>query len=543
MGQGIDPAALETLVQDARAAERDGNLERALELYERALHACGHDAESGLAPDLLRWIGTVHRHRGDLETAAEVYEASRASAEGAGLNDRLASALNCLAIVAQLRANVREAESLYAEARSLAEAVSDVRLAAMIDQNLGTLANTRGDFDAALSNYRSALERFTRLGDDTAAAWVLNNLGMAYVDIGEWDSAEASFDQAFDLADRLRDTGLLGTVELNRAELHLERGDLARARESCDRSFEIFSHLDSPAGRGEAYKFYGVLFREMGRPGLAASHFERAVHLAESCQDRLLEAESSSEWALLHLAEGRNQDALRRLNHAHHLFRELQARSELLDLERRLDKLEETYLRVVKAWGDSIESKDRYTAGHCERVADYACRLAELLGFEGRDLTWLRMGAFLHDVGKTAVPEDVLNKPGKLTDSEWEVMKSHTTVGDAIVAELNFPWDIRPVVRNHHERWDGTGYPDRLAGEAIPLTARILCVADVFDALTTARSYRPAMSFDEAIRIMERDSGRMFDPSIFPLFREMISGRTLPRRAAKDEAGRQSAVA
>jgi putative nucleotidyltransferase with HDIG domain len=197
----------------------------------------------------------------------------------------------------------------------------------------------------------------------------------------------------------------------------------------------------------------------------------------------------------------------------------------MVEMDRRLDRLEEMYMRVVREWGESIESKDRYTAGHCQRVADYACILAREVGFAGRDLTWFRMGGFLHDVGKMAVPEDVLNKPAKLTEEEWKVMQSHTTVGDDIVSQLDFPWDIRPIVRNHHERWDGTGYPDRLAGEDIPLTARILCVADVYDALTTARSYRPALKAAEAFRIMERDSGRIFDPKLFEMFYSLMRGR------------------
>ena len=133
-------------------------------------------------------------------------------------------------------------------------------------------------------------------------------------------------------------------------------------------------------------------------------------------------------------------------------------------------------------------------------------------------MTWLRMGAFLHDVGKTEVPVEVLNKPSGLTPEEWELMKAHTTKGDEIVAALEFPWEIRPIVRSHHEKWDGTGYPDRLAGYDIPLHARILCIADVFDALTTTRSYRPALSRAEALRIMTRDAGKHFDPELLEIF-------------------------
>lgn len=518
-------AGLTALIESAREAARSGALDEALARYEAAFARLPAEGDAGDAASLLRWIGTVHRQRGDLEAATEAYEASLAIAEAAELPSEMASALNVLGIVAQFRAAVDDAKALYERGRALADLAGDERLGAMIDLNIGTLANTQGEVRVAQASYRSALGRFRKLGDDVAAARSLNNLGMACVDVEDWDGAEASFDEAFELADRVRDAELIGIIELNRAELYLKQGDHARARDCCDRSYEVFARVDAPSGLSEACKFYGILYQRTGKPKLAEDHFRRAAELAASCEDRLIEAEAHSEWALLHLAAGRNREALQCLNRASRLFGDLHARAELLDAEQRLDGLEETYLRVVKAWGDSIESKDLYTAGHCQRVADYACTLAAELGFAGRDLTWLRMGAFLHDVGKTEVPAEILNKPGKLTDEEFDLMKAHTVAGDEIVAELNFPWDIRPVVRNHHERWDGSGYPDRLAGESIPLTARILCVADVYDALTTARSYRPALKASEAFRIMERDSGRIFDPKLFALFHSLMRGR------------------
>lgn len=505
----------------ARTAERLGHLDSALHTYHQALATIDGPATSRTA-ELWRWIGTLHRRRGDLQLAAETYEKSRTIAESCREPFHLASALNCLGTIAQLRAYMDEAETLYHQARHLAEGAGDERLAAMIDQNLGTLANIRGDFSAALVSYRSALARFRRLRDETATVWALNNLGMAYTDLLDWANAATCFDEAFDLADQLRDADLLGTVELNRAEMFLNSGDLRRARDCCDRAFEIFSQAEIQNALAETYKAYGVLYRQMNRPGLAAAHFEKSVELAENAEDRLLEAEAQSEWALLELNSGENRAALQRLNRAHQLFTQMRANAELMDLELRMDRLEENYLRVMQQWAESIESKDRYTAGHCERVANYACMLAAEVGFTGRDLTWFRMGAYLHDVGKTEVPAEVLNKPGRLTDADWELMKRHAVAGDEIVAELDFPWDIRPIVRNHHERWDGTGYPDQLAGEAIPLTARILCVADVFDALTTARSYRPALPREEALRIMQRDSGKLLDPTLFETFCRLL---------------------
>jgi putative nucleotidyltransferase with HDIG domain len=206
------------------------------------------------------------------------------------------------------------------------------------------------------------------------------------------------------------------------------------------------------------------------------------------------------------------------LNEAYALFAQLTATKEIVDLDKRKHELEAQFLAIVEQWGSSIESVDRYTQGHCERVADYACELARDAGVDTGILLWFRMGALLHDVGKTTVPADVLNKSGPLNDAELAVMKEHPARGEALVSGVGFPWDIRPMLRHHHERWDGTGYPDRLAGEQIPRAARILCIADVFDALTSARSYRTAYSVADAITMMNADSGTVFDPHLLQIF-------------------------
>lgn len=512
-------------VEAAREAERSGARDDALMHYEAAfrLLASAEDA-AGEAANLFRWIGTVHRQRGDLECAEEAYEASLAIAEAAELPLQVASVLNCLGIVAQYRGDLSGAESAYTRARSFARAEGAERVAAMVDVNIATLAGTRGEHKAAIESYSSALQQFRALGDDISATSALNNLGMAYRDSRQWSAAERCFDDAFRMCSELRDATLLGTIELNRADLLLRQTRYAEARDYCDRAFEIFTRVECKPGLGEAYKLYGALFHRMGKPSLAESHLSRSLELARTAEDRLLEAEVFELHAQLHLDQEHNGEALACLNQAYRLFSDLGARAVLLDLDRRLDGLETTYMQVVAAWARSIDSKDPYTAGHCGRVAELACRLAEACGFAGRELTWFRMGGFLHDVGKVEVPLEVLNKPGKLTEDEWAAMKNHTVAGAAIVEKLNFPWDVLPIVRNHHERYDGTGYPDQLAGEDIPFTARILNVADVYDAMTTARSYRPALSHDDAMRIMENDAGKGLDPQLFELFRGIIEG-------------------
>ncbi len=512
------------VVEAGHLAEREGDLERALARYGEALAVVPAEQEPGRAAEILRAIARVYHKRGDYLDALNASERSLEHAERSGKPEHVVAALNAVAISAQYRGKLDRAEEMYTRAAELAENTGQTALAAMVNQNVATLASIRGDTATALARYRRALDEFRRNGDRVSAPYVLTNMALAHAELGDWPAAQAALNEAHQLAQETGDLDQMAMIRLNKGDLCVRLHQFDEAREHCDRAFELYTRLESKSGLAETYKCYGLLYKESGKPALAEAHLLMVVQLAQECEDPLLEAEAEYERALAYLGEGRNRDVLQALSRAQRLFNELRATRQVADIEQRLDRLQETYLQVVRAWGESIEAKDNYTAGHCGRVADYTCLLAEAAGFAGRDLVWIRMGAFLHDVGKTAVPEAVLNKPGKLDDAEWAVMKTHTTVGDQIVGELNFPFDIRPIVRNHHERWDGSGYPDGLKGEAIPVTARILCVADIYDALTTTRSYRPSFSHDEAIKIMDGLSGQGVDPNLYRLFKEKVLG-------------------
>jgi diguanylate cyclase (GGDEF)-like protein/putative nucleotidyltransferase with HDIG domain len=213
------------------------------------------------------------------------------------------------------------------------------------------------------------------------------------------------------------------------------------------------------------------------------------------------------------------------LNRGHRIFSQLNAKKDLADLDRRNARLERHFIDAVRHWSGSIESKDRYTQGHCERVADLACALALRAGMEPRELFWFRIGAIVHDVGKLIIPSEILNKPGKLASDEWELIKRHPVAGVEMLADMDFPGDVIPMVRSHHERWDGQGYPDMLAGESIPRSARILCVADVYDALMSKRSYKGALSHEAVLEIMRADVGGQFDPDLFAHFEDLTKTR------------------
>jgi putative nucleotidyltransferase with HDIG domain len=178
---------------------------------------------------------------------------------------------------------------------------------------------------------------------------------------------------------------------------------------------------------------------------------------------------------------------------------------------------DEAYLALVGSLGQVIESCDRYTFGHCERVAAYAMAVAHSLGLSGEELTTVRIGAYLHDLGKVAVPSEILNKQGELTHEEIEIIRTHPVRGVELLAAIEFPWDIRPIIRWHHERYDGSGYPDGLSGDAIPVTAQIVGIADAYDALTTTRSYRQAVPAQDALAEMREDR-RLWQPDVYRAF-------------------------
>lgn len=176
------------------------------------------------------------------------------------------------------------------------------------------------------------------------------------------------------------------------------------------------------------------------------------------------------------------------------------------------------HLRTIEALAIAIDSKDQVSQDHVHRVQIYATGLARLFGLSEAEIEALKAGALLHDIGKLAVPDYILNKPGPLTPAEFDKMKVHTIVGAEILERVGFPYPVVPVVRHHHERWDGRGYPDGLKGEHIPMTARILSVADSFDTVREDRPYRKAMSKEQAIQLIKEGSGSVFDPNVVGTF-------------------------
>ncbi|HEY6092867.1 MAG TPA: HD domain-containing phosphohydrolase [Gemmatimonadales bacterium] len=489
-------------LHEARASERAACIPEAIRSYEAAIALATHGGDDAALAEALRRLAVVRHHRNESDVSRELCQRSYDVACRIPNDVLAAEALNTMGGIALRTGAMEDARAFFLQA--LERGGQSRELRARLEQNLGILANIRGELGVAVAHYERSVAAYLDTNDEHGAATTFVNLGIAHSDLKEFAKADDYFTRSLAIAERSGDMHLQGMCLVNHAEAHFLRDRFEEARRNAESALAIFDQIESRADKSEAYKMIGMVYRETGRPALAESRLRTSIDLAVGANSVLNEAEASRELALLMQAMGRNQDALRLLNTAHRLFGRLDARVDLVNVGGKVAALESTYFDVVREWGNSIESADSYTHGHCERVAQSALAVARLLSLDDIALTTIRLGAYLHDVGKVRVPHEILNKPGPLTREEFEVVQMHPIWGIELLAAVEFPWDLKPIIRWHHERYDGTGYPDRLKGDEIPVAAQIVGIVDVYDALTTARSYRPAMTRETALGEIER---------------------------------------
>jgi len=524
------PAAL---LQQARERERAGSLPEAIQRYETAIATAQQFGDQRVLAEALRRLAVVRHQRGDADQARALCLRSYDVAHHVDDDVLAAEALNTLGVMDITAGSLRDARETFLRVLDLGGASQALR--ARAEQNLGIVANIQGQLNEAVARYERSLDAYRSCGDEHGCAIAYHNLGMVSADRGRLDAADCYFQESRAFAERVGDVHLWALCLLNHAEVHVARQRFEDARQNAESALAIFDQLGAQRAKADTYRVLGMVYRETGRPALAESRLRSAIDLASAAGSALGEAEASRELALVHQAMGRNVEALRLLNAAYRLFRRLDARVDLVYVGGKVAELEGSYLALVREWGQSIESTDNHTYGHCERVAKHAVAMARALGLDEHAETTVLLGAYLHDVGKVQVPHEILKKPSPLTRAELEVLQLHPIWGIELLATVDFPWDLKPIIRSHHERYDGTGYPDRLQGDEIPLGAQIVGILDAFDALTTTRANQAALSTDQAIAELTRRC-TWWSPRVFDAFLKVVAISAPAKPAAAESA-------
>ena len=416
-----------------------------------------------------------------------------------------------------------EAETHYDEAIELAEQIGDTLLYADLVNNLGTIMNMRGNSERALELYRKSLEIYVSQKEIRKSAYTKNNLAITLAEHGINDEAFGHFEEAFETATVIKDASLVLIVNINLADLHLKSGSRQKAREHCRLAEEYLTREGLINGHlVETKKIAGKIALHEKDYDTAHRYLNEACEISREIGTQFLEAEVLLERGSLYGAMGRHFDALADLESSYHLFTNLKADGKREKTEEVIASIESLYLRIFDSIAKEVDLKDKYTKGHSDRVASLSLLLAKELGLRTNVLKTIVAAALLHDIGKISIDDAILKKPDKLTDAEFKAIQKHPALGVELLRQKEFPWDVKPLILHHHERYDGRGYPLGLKGEDIPLGARIICIADVFDALTSDRVYRPAFDVQKALAIMNEDEGTGFDAVLLKRFVALI---------------------
>ena len=510
------------MLSEAQARESAGCLAEAIALYEAVLASAGRDGQPALSAEALRHLAAVHHKQGDAARAREL--CARSYSEARAIPDHVlaAGALNTLGVVEMMSGNLDRAGDVFQ--RALLQGGSSGSLRARVNQNLGIVANIRGRLDEARAWYQRSLDEYRREHDEYGCAVAYHNLALVSAHADRLDNAEQHLRSSRTIAERIGDLFLQGLCLVDQADIDVTRQRYENARQNAESALAIFDQLGARGAKGDAYRIIGMVYRETGQLALAESRLRSAIALAVSVGAVLTEAEATRELALTCHAMGRNQESLRLLYDAYRLFRRLDADVDLRRVGRKMAELEAAYRSVVRAWGQSIEATDRFTFGHCERVAQLAVATARALDLGDHEESTVLLGAYLHDVGMVRVPHELLQREGELNAEEARVVAMHPVWGAELLAGVEFPWDLASIVRWHHEHLDGSGYPDGLAGSAIPIGAQIVGLADFYDGLRSARPMRAAASAVDAVAAI-RLHRHWWSPNVIKAFLQILVGR------------------
>jgi diguanylate cyclase (GGDEF)-like protein len=490
--------------------------------YERVMRDLDQDAPPQAVGALLLQVAREYFDGGQSTAALDCCEAVLGLSGDDGMSPVLAELYELRGRIRCALGALDEAHEDFLQQQQHAARANLPWLVAVAHEHLASIAIVREAWVDAIGEMEraAAIYRETSSGDDLMR--VMLHLATLYVDLRRWNAAELALAELHAAAGGTGDATTVARLELVRAQMAIDRSNAARARMSAERALEHARRADHPGLVADAVAMNAVVARELGDLPRALQLLEDAERQANALGDTMLLGELACARVEALARRDDHRGTLHALNRAYRALVRLLGEPGPIDRAWRLRRLEQEFQQVTRRWAQRFEGVDHDTSGHVDRVADLTCEIARRMGVDPASLLGYRVGAYLHDLGKTAVPVAILTKRGRLTPEEWAAVKRHPVAGADLLAGTDLPWEVRPIVEGHHECWDGSGYPHGRAGEEIPLAARITCVADVYDALITRRPFKHALGSDEAIEVMRRDVGRQFDPAVFRVFEDVL---------------------
>ncbi len=459
-----------------------------------------------------------------------------------GSNDKagLSSTLNAIGIIYGKRKDHVNALTYYFRSLAISEAIGDKRGIAKTTNNIGNIYQSQNLYEKALEFIERSLHSFTELEDDLGIASSCNNIGLILQFKGKFPEARKHFLKAYELFERLGYTTGLAASCNNLGEMLTIQGKFKQARLYLDQALTIAKETDAKYREIQVYENLANLYEETGDFRGALEYFRKFTDLSrevfseESTRNMIqlqVEFETKKKNKEAEIHKIRNIELQNEISERIHIEKELRKHQDQLEelINERTTELKSSYNKLERGFQGTIELiskitelRDPYTSGHQIRVAKLASAIAREMELSENKIEAVHIASLVHDIGKINVPQEILSKPGILSDLEMRIIQIHPQAGYSILNEIDFPWSIAEIVRQHHEHVDGSGYPQGLKADEIVIEARIICVADVIEAMSSHRPYRAVLGLKEAVREITDNEGVLYDTDVVSACKKVI---------------------
>ena len=452
----------------------------------------------------------------------------------------LSSTLNAMGIIFGKRKDPDNALKYYLRALAIREEIGDKKGIAITTNNIGNIYQDQEDYEKALEFVERSLQSFTELEDDLGIATSCNNIGTIHEHQGDIAAAKKHFIKAYEIFNRIEYTTGFAASCNNLGELLTNQGQFKQARFYLDQALETAKETDLKYREICAYENLSNLCEETGDFRGALEYYRKFSDLTQ----KVFSEESTKNMTQLQIrfeTEKKNKEAeIYKLKNIElqseisdriHIEEELRKHQDQLEelINERTIELKSSYSRLEQGFQGTMvlisritELRDPYTSGHQIRVAKLAGAIAREMGLPEDTIEAVHIASLVHDIGKINIPQEILSKPGVLTNLEMRMIQIHPQTGYEILNEIDFPWSIAEIVREHHEHVDGSGYPQGLKTDEILIEARIICVADVIEAMSSHRPYRAVLGLKEAVQEITDNEGVLYDRGVVSACKKVI---------------------